>query len=494
MKKVWKYLIITILLLTGLFFAGLLFLFFVPSSSIFGITFISHNERLISKDYKLENVNQIVLNSRSYDIEVFSTSSSNLSVRVEGHSLGYVTKNNSKLLLKEELTNGILTFTIVEPYGAAFKNSSKITLYIPEASKDKQISLTLSNENANVNIDSSKIYIKNLDYSAKDGNVELKNVNISGNLNLDLHKTNFYINSNAEINNANVDLKLTTGKFDASKSSLGIVNILSNERGVIKLNSCSSINQVAKTTGGRIEANNVNNISYSGSDTNIYINEINYSTTITLTNSGEIVINKLSGIAEITTNTGNITIKNCTSNLTNLSTTSKKGDISINTAYCKVFAQTTSGNITTTFAEDAGTITQADQNIRYFKAITETGKISATGVNKAEIEIKENGSLDLTYAHFNKNQSVKNIIKSNNGDIHIQVDNLSSFVLKSKINSGNSRINLSQTDKFKGWTEKEVNENINYEKNETINDQLANLIDIDITGSGNLLMHDNKVN
>jgi len=494
MKKVWKYLIITILLLTGLFFAGLLFLFFVPSSSVFGITFISHNERLISKDYKLEKVNQIVLNSRSYNIEVFSTTSSNVSARVEGHSLGYVSKLNSKLLLKEELENGMLTFTIVEPHGVAFKNSSKITLYIPESSKDKPINLKFQNKNANVNIDSSKIHIKNLDYTANDGNVELKNLNITGNLNLDLQKTNFYINSTAQIYNANVDLKLTTGKFDASKSSLGILNILSNERGVISLNSCGSINQVAKTTGGRIQANQVGSITYTGSDTNLYINEIAISSTITLTNSGEVVVNKLSGIAEITTNLGNITINNCTSYLTNLSSTSQKGDIKIVNAYYKVFAQTTSGNITTTFAEDAETITKDNQNIRYFKAITETGKISVTGVNKAEIEIKENGSLDLTYAHFNKNQAVKNIIKSNNGNVHIKVDSNSSYILKSKINSGNSRINLIQTDKFKGWTEKEVNANINYSTNETINGQLANLIEIDITGSGNLLMHDNKVN
>lgn len=494
MKKVWKYLIITILLLTGLFFAGLLFLFFVPSSSIFGITFISHNERLISKDYKLENVNQIVLNSRSYTIEVLSTSSSNLSARVEGHSLGYVTINNSKLLLKEELENGILTFSVIEPHGVAFKNSSKITLYIPEASKDKPINLKFKNDNANVNIDSSKIYIKNLDYSANDGNVEFKNVNISGNLNLDLQKTNFYINSTAEINNANVDLKLTTGKFDASKSSLGIVNILSNERGVIKLNSCSSINQVAKTTGGRIEANYVGSITYTGSDTNLYIEEIGFSSTITLTNSGEVKINKLSGIAEISTNKGNISIESCTNSLTNLSTTSQSGNIKINNAYFKVFAQTTSGNITTTFAEDAANITKENQNIRYFKAITETGKISATGVNKAEVEIKDNGSLDLTFNHFNKDQAINNIIKSNNGDVHIKVDSSSAFVLKSKIYSGNSRINLSQTDKYKGWTEKEVNENINYSSTETIDEQIANILNINISGSGNLLLHDNKVN
>ena len=165
MKKVGKYFIITTLLLTGLFFAGLLFLFFVPSSSIFGITFISHNERLISKDYKLENINQIIIDSSSYDIEILSTNSSNVSARVEGHSLGYVSKNNNKLILKENLTKGILTFEITEPHGVAFKNNSKIKLYIPEETKDKSISLTLNKKDANVLIDSEQIYINNLTYS-----------------------------------------------------------------------------------------------------------------------------------------------------------------------------------------------------------------------------------------------------------------------------------------------------------------------------------------
>ena len=111
MKKVGKYFLITTLLLTGLFFVGMLFLFFVPSSSLFGITFISHNDRLISKDYKINNVNQIILNSRSYDVDITTTTDSYVTARVECHSLGYVLKNNSKVLLKEEFTNGILTFT-----------------------------------------------------------------------------------------------------------------------------------------------------------------------------------------------------------------------------------------------------------------------------------------------------------------------------------------------------------------------------------------------
>ena len=46
-------------------------------------------------------------------------------------------------------------------------------------------------------------------------------------------------------------------------------------------------------------------------------------------------------------------------------------------------------------------ISKVNPNIRYFKAITESGKITATGVNKAEINIKDNGSLDLTFNHFN---------------------------------------------------------------------------------------------
>lgn len=484
MKKVRKYLLITFLLLTGLFFVGLLFLFFVPTSSILGITFINYNDRYISKDYNIDLVDKIVVNSRSYDIELVAVNSASCSIRVESHSLGYVLEKNSKVKLEEDLSNGVLTFTLTEPYGAAFKNNSLITLYIP---KSKAVNLNLKNKNANTKIDNTDLKIKNLSYTAEDGVVNLKKATILGKLNLNLNKTDFRISSESTLNSCNVDLQVTTGSFDASKSRIGEINILSNERGVILLNNCSAINQSKQTTGGRLQAKKVNTISFSGSDTNLKINEVLTRASIKLTSSGKVTIEKLSGIADIVTDSGSIKIKNCTNNLTSLTLLSKSGNVEVNNAYNKVFVETSSGNIYVNYSENAGYANSSNQNIRYFKALTKTGKIVAKGVNRTDIEIKKDGSAEISYERFNSNQNLISNIKSNDGNVYIKVNNTSAFILNSKTNSGNSRINLTQTEKYKGWTNKEI-------QNKTINcTSNTNFIHI-VTDSGNILMHDNNVN
>lgn len=485
MKKVGKYLSITLLLLTGLFFVFLLFLFFVPNASMFGITFISYNERTLSENYKIENVEKIVLNSRSYDIKIESTQSSIVSARIENHSLGYVLTKNSTLNLEEELLNGVLTFTVNEPYGVAFKNNSLITLLIPES---KEVDLKIENKNANVTFEDKNLKIKNLTYKAEKGIVNVKDSEISGVFNLDLKKSTFYITKESKLNSNDINLKLTTGRFEAVHSHLGDINILSNERGVILLNNVSSINQKEQTTGGRIEANQVATVSITGSDTNLYINEITTRASISLRNAGEVKINLLSGIADIVTNSGDIKIKSCTKNLTTLSVLTDDGDISVYNAYNKVFAETSSGNITTTFASDADKISIDNKNTRYFKAITKTGKIVAKGINRTDIEIKSDGSADLSFENFDNNLNVTNNITSKNGNIYVKVNSLSSFILNSSTQKGHSRINLLQTESYKGWTDKSI-------QNKAINcDTSTNVITIAVSGSGNILMHDDKVN
>ncbi len=484
MKKFGKYFSITLLLLTGLFFVGLLFLFFVPGSSIFRITFISYNERTISSDHKIESVEKIILNSRSYDIEVKSTQSSSISARIENHSLGYVFKENSKLILEESLSNGILTFNISEPHGVAFKNNSSITLYIPE---NKDVDLQINNKNATVKIEDEDIIIKNFSYKAENGVAKFEKATITGEFNLDLNKSDCYLSDQLTLNSNDVNLKLSTGKFDASSITLGNINILSNERGIIKLNACNSLSQSKLTTGGRIEAKQINSISFFGSDTNLYINEITTRASINLSAAGEVNIEKLSGIADIVTNSGNIKINNCTKNLTTLSIFSKKGDVTAQNAYNKVFVETISGDIITNFASDADTASESNKNVRYFKAITETGKVYSTGVNRADVEIKKDGSAEITFSHFENNLNLNSLIKNNSGNIYLKVDKNSAFMLNSKTSSGHSRINLTQTEKYKGWTDKEItNKAINCETS-------SNIISIE-NGSGNILMHDNNVN
>ena len=170
MKKVGKYLTITILLLTGLFFVGLLYLFFVPKSTLFGITFISYNEKTLTDYYESSQVEKVVLNSRSYAINVEASSNSKIYAKIENHSLGYVLEDNKDLKISQSVSNKTLKLTIVEPYGAAFKNNSLITLYLP---KNEAVDLVIENKNANVVIEDDDVIIRTLTYTAEKGNFDV---------------------------------------------------------------------------------------------------------------------------------------------------------------------------------------------------------------------------------------------------------------------------------------------------------------------------------
>ena len=96
MKNVVKYVTITLLMLLGLCCVGVLYLFFIPNSSIFNITYINHSELSTSKVYAANEVSHVVLNSRAYDIQVVSTKKENVKVEVFANSFGFVlTKNEN---------------------------------------------------------------------------------------------------------------------------------------------------------------------------------------------------------------------------------------------------------------------------------------------------------------------------------------------------------------------------------------------------------------
>jgi len=313
-------------------------------------------------------------------------------------------------------------------------------------------------------------------------------------LNLDLNKSTFNLDSSAVLDANDINLKLTSGKFNASETTLGNVEISSNAQGVIILGTCSLLKSPdeEKITGGRIEAEHIEKLYFTGSDTDIYIKETTTIVDITLTNSGCVEIKKISGTADIVTSKGDIDINSCTPDLLSLWATTTKGDIKIKNAYNKIFTETTSGNVLTEFANDTAPVSLSNTYTSYFNGKTKTGKIVVTGLTRADVEV-EDGSADLTFSNFNKNLSIVNTINSKNGNVYIKVDSASAFVLNS-FTKGNSRINLLQTEVYKGWTEKTVNENINYAKNETVDELTANYVNITVSESGNVLMHDNKVN
>jgi len=453
MKKVGKYLTITSLLLLGLFCVGLLFLFFVPKSNLFGIVFISYNQKETSQKFEANSVNKIIVQSRSYNVEVKSTKQSDVYLTVENHSLGYVLEKNSKLDVFESYENNELTFIITEPYGAAFKNNSTITLHLPTS---KEFDLSLTNKNALTKINDSYVKINDLYYSSQKGNFTIKNASLTGLIDLNLNDADFKLSSNATLNYNNVQIKVTTGKFDASSSSkLGDVTIKSNKRGVILINECFSLNQSARSSGGRIEASLINTVNFSSTDTNLYIKHITEGAIINLTNSGKVEINTLLGTSDILTNKGSVYIINSFSEATILTSS---GDVKIKNATSRLFVTTNSGNISVSFPDTIEQASNTNPNVRFLKVITNTGNVHATGLNRADIESKENSSIDLTFSSTVYSNSS---IKTNKGSVFVKVDKNSQYMLNSKTTSGSVRVNLTQTEVYNGWTNQTLAKAIN---------------------------------
>ena len=147
MKKFWKYFTLTILFLLGLGCVGVLYLFFVPSSTLFGLAYITHNSTIESESYTINELNEVEIVSRNYNVNIVPTEENSVSAKVYSNAFGFVPakSENVKITSKVNLATNTLTFNISEPYGAMFKASSKIDLFIPSS---KIIDLTITNRNA----------------------------------------------------------------------------------------------------------------------------------------------------------------------------------------------------------------------------------------------------------------------------------------------------------------------------------------------------------
>ena len=97
MKSFGKYLTISLLLILGLGCVGVLYLFFIPNSSLFNITYINHHKKYNSKLYTPSEINHIVVNSRSYDVVVEATDNDQIKLEVDSRSFGFVLTKNQNL-------------------------------------------------------------------------------------------------------------------------------------------------------------------------------------------------------------------------------------------------------------------------------------------------------------------------------------------------------------------------------------------------------------
>ena len=212
MKTFWKYFSIILLLLIGLCMLGILYLFFVPNSSIFGLRYLSLNETIYSDGYTADNFNKVTVNSHAYEVHVEASDSENIIVSLYVNSLGFTLVDNSNYSIDTDIDGSELVFDITEPTGALVRNDSHITVMIPA---DTSIALELNNDSANTYIDHSSLNITELSYTTKSGDFEFTSGSVSGAMDLDIGKADFKIGAEVGTNNNSVTIHSTTGLFDA---------------------------------------------------------------------------------------------------------------------------------------------------------------------------------------------------------------------------------------------------------------------------------------
>ena len=103
MKTFWKYFSIILLLLIGLCMLGILYLFFVPNSSIFGLRYLSLNETIYSDRYTADNFNKVTVNSHAYEVYVEPSDSENIIVSLYVNSLGFTLVDNSNYAIDADI-------------------------------------------------------------------------------------------------------------------------------------------------------------------------------------------------------------------------------------------------------------------------------------------------------------------------------------------------------------------------------------------------------
>lgn len=495
-KKVGKYLLIGFLLLLGVAAIGVLYLFFVPNSSLFGICYIGKNENISSSPYSTEGVNTISLESHNMDISIIESLSDNISVKLQVNLFGFTTTEQKESNISSDFENGILNFVITEPSGLIIDSGSLIELRIP---KGFTSNLIIKSNESNLNLNSD-LSFNSFDLKSNSGSAHLTKGSISGSINLELGKTSLYISKDFGLTSNNVNLKVTTGKLYAEECDFGTINITENNRGAIKINDCDAITMENESAGGNIVLNNVKHLDIKSSDTNIEIkNSWSNGGSISLTKSGKVNINKITSSCSISTNDGDISISTVNpSSKTNVTLECKDdGSIEILNAYSWIDAKTKYGNISVSFAEDslkvdensAITTTVANSlNLvsRYLHATTYNGKITAHGVEHIEIEITNKGTANI----YTNNMVGENKIKGSNGNVYIEFNSetKSAFKLSTKTNASSSINYLNLSGYQSGITDKETN-NLNIFYKLTNMPTTYNSLSI-VTTDGNIKVRD----
>lgn len=483
-KRVLNIILITILLILGLFCVGLMYLFFIPDSTLFNITFVSRNNIAKSATFNYKMVETVKLETNRFATKICESPDENVYVEVTDKSLGYTLVKNKDLKIEHEYINNIVTFTVTEPTGVLFSASSEIRLYIPN---EKTINVEIENKKSDTSLKDGNVQLGSFSYTTKSGDIVLEKGRILNKSTFNLDKASCEFKDKFYLKDADVEILLNSGKFNAKNVNLNNVKISKNVNGVILLNNCNTLTQDLETSNGRIEVNKLNLATITAGKTKITINEVTENINATFKNSGSISIGTLqnserSTTSSISTLDGNISISNCKFSVLLEST---GGNISVLNAYEFCQAKTVSGNISISYAEKALSASNGISRTAYIKTVS--GNVYITGVDYISLLEITNGYANINY----NNICGKNFIKANEGKVDICLNMNSKYDFTAKTNSGKIKVNFTQTEKYNGWTEtqfKNIENHISINNNEDHN----NLLNVE-SSSGNIFVTDTNL-
>ncbi len=460
LKKIGKYLLILLLLISGVAVLALLFLFFVPSASIFGISYISRDKNTFSKAYLTTGISEVKLTNSSYPVRVINSSNEEISVKVHDNTFGYVLTKNKNLTLTSKVnqtTSGAqLEFMVGEPHGLASRSDSYIELRLP---KKFATSLTLVNGSADTTIKlENSTTINNFSLQSSSGQVNLSTGKIAGELNLALGRTSFTAGESFDLANASIVAGLTSGTFDtfANTSTIASITINNLGSGRFNINNCNKIvGEKLSESGGKITIKKLNgSAEITAADTNIVIDQASVSSvTIALTKSGSIKFGEVEGSTfSATTNTGDITVSRTTAPFY---LESEQGNISVDSAaiissvtdQAPIRIVNNSGNINLNYSRNADDL---DKNF-WASVQNNKGRTTINEVKRLDLKITGNGAADVT---FFKVDGISNINATGKGSIYVLVPGnhgitdealLNKFTINFSSESGTASVALTQT-------------------------------------------------
>lgn len=423
MKKFWKYFLIVVLLLIGLFVLAMAYLFFVPGSSFLGISYVSYNKEILSQTAKVEDVSKIVVNGNRYEIKVVETKTDVISASVKSNVFGYTLTKNKTLDISLTEEDGVVTIDVTEPHGFAFTSNAIVKVKIPEGTTLGE--LVINNNSAKTTVSSSAIKISQISVNTKSGNIGVVRNEYLNVLNLDLSKGYCELSESGEIdNNINVNIKMTSGTFDSTKAKINQLEVKESKRGVVLVGECKTFKQNTGTSGGRVEIEKAGSVIVtSASDTNFRIKDCK-DASINLSESGNVYIENIQEYSTITTNRGGIRIKNSARNLV---LESQDGAIVVENAQKAVNARTTYGSITIDFASDALDF-KTDGVSRKAIVATNKGLVTVKGVDNITADLGQNGRANIELRKVAKQSS----IVGQSGAINVKVADNEVFHLYAK--------------------------------------------------------------